>query len=62
VTIETIPKDQTALGFDLQKVWMTPSTDVTVICSSIRGLDAEMKAELLDILLMPQIARGHRHK
>lgn len=60
-TFETVSKDLTALGFDLQKVWMKPETLITVKCRS-QDLNAEMTAELLAILQTPQIGRGHRHK
>src|SRR5215207_11731795 len=56
VKIETIPKELSGLGFDLQKVWMSPNAEIEVICRS-RTLQARMTAELLDILLMPQTAR-----
>jgi len=60
--IETIPKELTGRGFDLQKVWMNPDTSIEVVSRS-RDLRAEMKAELLDILLFPQPTRwGHRNR
>jgi hypothetical protein len=59
--IESIPKEQTGLGFDLQRVWMKPETRIEVICRS-RRLEEGMTAELLAILLMPQTTRGHRHR
>jgi hypothetical protein len=61
VRVESIPKEQSGLGFDLQKVWMSPDTNIEVICRS-RDLQAGMTAELLDVLLLPQAARGHRHR
>jgi hypothetical protein len=61
VRIRTIPKEISGLGFDLQKVWMSPDTPIEVICRS-RELQAGMTAELLDVLLSPQEARGHRHR
>jgi hypothetical protein len=60
--IETIPKELTGRGFDLQKVWMSPDTSIEVVSRS-RDLRAGMTAELLDILLFPQPARwGHRNR
>jgi hypothetical protein len=60
--IETIPKELTGRGFDLQKVWMRPDTSIEVVARS-RDLRAVMTAELLDILLFPQPARwGHRNR
>jgi hypothetical protein len=60
--IETIPKELTGRGFDLQKVWMSPDTSIEVASRS-RDLRAGMTAELLDILLFPQPARwGHRNR
>jgi hypothetical protein len=59
--VETIPKELSGLGFDMQKVWMSPDTKIEVICRN-RDLQAGMTAELLDILLMPQTTRGHRHR
>jgi hypothetical protein len=60
--IESIPKEVTGLGFDLQKVWMKPEAEIKVVCRSLEDLRAKMTAELLDILLMPETARGHRHR
>jgi hypothetical protein len=58
--IETIPKELTGRGFDLQKVWMDPITSIEVV-SRGRDLRAGMSAELLAILLFPQPAHwGHR--
>jgi hypothetical protein len=59
--IQLIPKELTGLGFDLQRVWMKPEAEITVVCRSLEK-QAVMTAELLDILLMPQTARGHRHR
>jgi hypothetical protein len=60
--IETIPKELTGRGFDLQKVWMRPDTRIEVVSRS-RDLRAGMTAELLDILRFPQPTRwGHRFR
>jgi hypothetical protein len=61
--IDSIPKEESGLGFaTLQRVWMRPDTRVEVIYRNRSSLQAEMPAELLDILLVPRARRPHQFR